>query len=374
MYYINKSLTQLIMKKIITFLILLVASSVSAQDDMFVHTTTESNTSGNVTYLNHPSLNNNPDAKIVFTHTSSGIENNEITGLWYDGAKWSLFNENFTHEMTVGVKFVVYIADPANVITHIATAANRGSSGNFTIIDDERFNGEDPGPYAVMCNYWNPNGVYNTINYGFLYDVTSERRIIFGEGVDDIPDGAAFNVLINGADNANQIEHQAEEINIFGSYTKIDDPLLNDKPEMIFVFSHYWGSMGDGTSKVTINKVLSSYYDGDNWGIYTEDGSSIPEGATFDIVIAPQSGISVKSSILDLHLEAFPNPTIDFVTLKTTTDITKTTIYNILGKQLAVIKGTGTSVQIDLSSYQSGTYFVKVHSANNVSTLKLIKK
>lgn len=359
------------MKKLFTLLLFLTVSTLVAQDNMFIHTATAANISSNVTYIDHPDLNNNPGAEIIISHTWSGFRNDKVVGLWYSGSNWTVFNEDLS-AIQEGAKFVIYIADPANVITHIASAANQGSILNYTVIDDARLNDNDPGPLAVMCNYWNPNSIYNNHNYGFWYDTAAQRRIIYLEGGGDIPEDAAFKILITGDANADQIEHQSTAANISGDLTTIDHASLNGNPDAIFIFSHYWGVNGAG-SEVVVNKVLSSYYNGTNWGIYTEDSSTMLEGLAFDIILAPQNFLEVES-VVAANLEAYPNPTSDMVNIRTATTIEKVLLFDMLGKQIAELNGTGNTIQIDLSLFQAGAYLAKVQAGNQVKTLKLIKQ
>jgi len=71
------------------------------------------------------------------------------------------------------------------------------------------------------------------------------------------------------------------------------------------------GSKNGASSEVLIDKVLGTYYNGSQWGIYTEDVSNMPEGLAFDIIVTPQWGLGIENSILEANLEAFPNPTTD---------------------------------------------------------------
>ena len=61
------------------------------------------------------------------------------------------------------------------------------------------------------------------------------------ESGDPLPIGAHFNILIAGAADATQIEHQTTATNNSGNLTLIDDAVLNGNPNATFVFSHYWG-------------------------------------------------------------------------------------------------------------------------------------
>ncbi len=287
------------MKSFFTLVLLLFCITLTAQDKIYIHTATSSNSSGNVTYINHPDLNSNPSAGLVFSHVwnpggSGGTYNNKVTGLRYNSSssRWAIYNEDLSG-ITIGSSYNVYIANPANVITHVSTLANQGSFGaSSTVIDDSGFNNLNPGPYAVMSNYYNPSSVYNTQNYGFYYDLSLNRRTIYEEGANPIPTNAAFKILITGSGaGVARFTHQSTVGNITSNYTILDHPSLNNNPDAAFVFSHYWGVNG-ASSEVNIDKVLSVWYTGTRWAIYTEDSSAMPTGVTFDVIIAPVSTLT----------------------------------------------------------------------------------
>ena len=299
------------MKFLTTLLLLLIGTVITAQDRIYVHTATVSNTSGNVTYIDHPDLNGNPNAGLVFVHTynpggGSGTYNNKVTGLWYNGgnSRWAIYNEDAS-ALTIGSSYNVYIANSSNVITHVASVANQGSAPSLTVIDDVNFNNQNPGPYAVMSNYFNPNSVYNNQNYGFYYETSISRREIYEEGLNPIPNNAAFKILVNGSGNGVQrFTHQSAAGNISGNYTILDHPALNNNPNATFVYSHYYGVNG-ASSNVYLNKTTGVWYTGTRWAIYNEDLSTMPSGVAFDVIIAPNDNLTyVPDDNFEAYLEA----------------------------------------------------------------------
>ncbi len=237
------------MKKAILLLIMFIASIINAQDKIYVHTATVENIFYEATYIDHPDLNENPNAGIVFSHVwnpngNTGVHNDNIDSLWYDDSdsRWYIFNEDAS-SMLEGTQFFIYIAaDPASVITHISTAANQGSAGSYTTeIDDPNFNGLDPGPFAIISTYFNPNSVSNLHLYSFFYDEATNRRVVYNREGTAIPEGAAFKILVNGDEGVTPFTHVTDVTNNFGHRTTLDHPDLNGNPNATFVFSHYWG-------------------------------------------------------------------------------------------------------------------------------------
>ena len=80
-----------------------------------LHTVDGNNTSNQWTYLNHPDLNNNPDAIVFVTQvwnpggTQSGVYNNHNVGVQYkNNNKWCIYNEDGAN-MPLGASFNVIV-------------------------------------------------------------------------------------------------------------------------------------------------------------------------------------------------------------------------------------------------------------------------
>ncbi len=140
------------MKKIFTLLAIVICTVSYAQDKIYVHTATVENTTNDITYINHPDLNGNPNAGIVYSHVwnpneESGVYNDNFTTLFYSTIenKWTIATEDFS-DIVIGSHYNVYIAaNESSVITHIASPANIGQYGDYTtVIDDPLLNGDNP--------------------------------------------------------------------------------------------------------------------------------------------------------------------------------------------------------------------------------------
>ena len=267
-------------------------STLSGDDDtMFIHVATAANISNAASYIDHPDLNANPNAMLVVSHRL-GIYNDKITGLWYNSGnqRWAVFNEDAS-PMLVDSQYNVYIkGNIANVIVHIASATNQGSSPSYTVIDEPSING-NPNPFLVLTSYWSPNSVYNNYNYGFWYNSSANRWIIYTEDGTAIPNNAAFMVLIQPYEQGTSImfRHEATPTSngFYSNSTLIDHPLLNNKPNASFVFTHYWGAPGYPSSNVVVDKTMGTWYSSgyNKWVIYTEDQTSMVDNAVFNIVV-----------------------------------------------------------------------------------------
>ena len=74
-------------------------------------------------------------------------------------------------------------------------------------------------------------------------------------------------------------------------------------------------------------------------------------------------------------IKLYPNPVIDFVTISSTQTMTKVEVVNMLGQLIFVKSINEIETNIDMSSYASGSYLIRVIADDNkVQTFKVIKK
>jgi len=73
-------------------------------------------------------------------------------------------------------------------------------------------------------------------------------------------------------------------------------------------------------------------------------------------------------------LSYFPNPVNDKLTLKAQQNIQNVSVFNMLGQEVLRTKMNVQRGELDMSSLQSGPYFVKVSINDTVETIKIIKK
>jgi hypothetical protein len=259
--------------------------------DAFVHTATGANTVSNWTYIDHPLTNDNPNAMVLVTQNwnpggAGGTYNDHPIGVWYsNGAKkWAVFNQDLA-SMPDGAAFNVLIADSgAESFVHIATATNIVS--NWTYIDHP-LTDHNPNAIVFVTQNWNPGGVggiYNNRSTGVWYDHGAEKWAIFNQDRGDMPEGAAFNVLIP-ATHADAFVHTATAANIVSNSTYIDHPLTNDNPNAILLVTQNWNPGGvDGTYN---NHPIGVWYShgAKKWAIFNQDLASMPHGAAFNVLV-----------------------------------------------------------------------------------------
>lgn len=162
----------------------------------FVHTTTSSNTSGNLTTLNSPLVNNKPGA-LVFVSQSYGTYNISNVGSWYNANKWKIYNENTDQKIPIGTKFNVLVLSPErNKIGDIDLYAfkyKNNSNGHVSTINS---------PLQFTKNttlFTTPNwiGTYNPNITGVWKN--GEKWTVFNQNRKTLPKNVQFNVLTTNA-------------------------------------------------------------------------------------------------------------------------------------------------------------------------------
>ncbi|MFN8506799.1 MAG: hypothetical protein U0547_04450 [Dehalococcoidia bacterium] len=76
----------------------------------FEWTATAASITGHVTVIDHPLLNNNPNAIVIFSQLWEGVYNDHPTAIYYNSGRWKIFNEDFA-AMPNNAKFNILVFD-----------------------------------------------------------------------------------------------------------------------------------------------------------------------------------------------------------------------------------------------------------------------
>jgi len=267
-----------------------------AGPNAFVHTATATNTSLNYTIIDNPLTNGKPNAKILVTPVDT--TNSRPIGVWYNGTKWGIFNQDIVN-MPIGASFNVFVIPEtyAGGFVHKATAGN--SSGNVTYIDHPLTNG-NPNAIVFVTPNWNPGGVgetYNNHNIGIWYSSSQQKWSILNQDLATMPVNAAFNVLVL-VPQSDVFVHKATSANSTGHVTRIDYPLSNNDPNAIVFVTPNWNPGGVGGTYNNHN--IGVYYTGspiNKWSIFNQDIATMPNNAAFNVLIPhPDAGVFVHKA------------------------------------------------------------------------------
>ncbi len=74
-------------------------------------------------------------------------------------------------------------------------------------------------------------------------------------------------------------------------------------------------------------------------------------------------------------IEYYPNPIVDYISIKASQDISDIAIFSILGKKVKELKPNNNLISIDFSNLSSGIYIIRIQMSGNISKpIKVIKK
>ncbi|MFC2043074.1 hypothetical protein ACFLUA_02860 [Chloroflexota bacterium] len=256
---------------------------------VFVHTATDDNSAGSRTYIDHPLTNDNPNAILIVTQNLNpgggeiGMYNDHPIGVYYfSGAhKWAIFNEDAAG-MQPGTAFNVLIP---SVDTSVFVHAN--TSGDSTYINHPLANNN---PYAILLvtQNWNPSAVGGTYNNHVIgvrfFGGTSQRWAIINQDESDLPDDAAFNVLIppTGTD---VFVHTATNPAV--NYSYINHSLTNNNPSATVLVTQNWNPL-PGEDGVPNNQSIGVFYSVSmgKWAIFNQDTTAnMPLDAAFNVLV-----------------------------------------------------------------------------------------
>jgi len=89
----------------------------------------------------------------------------------------------------------------------------------------------------------------------------------------------------NGATLGAAFVHRATPENISANSTYLDNPLINDDPNVVLYVTQNWNPGGDaGTYN---DHPIGVWYDSSTqrWAIFNQDREAMPEGAAFNVVV-----------------------------------------------------------------------------------------
>ncbi|WP_223549883.1 T9SS type A sorting domain-containing protein [Aestuariivivens sp. NBU2969] len=134
-------------------------------------------------------------------------------------------------------------------------------------------------------------------------------------------------------------------------------------------------------------------FDGITWETFNTNNSMLRSNAINSILVddngtkwvgTDKGLISFTGNNLDvsnyqysqLQFNLFPNPANDFITLKMPLEFTNSTveIYNTLGKSMKSFEALEKTINIDVSTFANGLYFIRLQTANGVVIKKFVKQ
>jgi hypothetical protein len=177
-------------------------TAVDPGGNAFIHTANTGNISAHVTVLDHPSLNGNPNAIPFVTQNwnppgSGGVYNPHEVGVWYDGNRWNIYNEDRA-VLPEGASFNVLILG-ADDRTFIHTTSSGNLAGSATYLDHPLLNG-NPNALMTVTKNFGAFGIFSVSPIAVRYDPARNQWAIVNQPVGGVeavmPEGQTFNVYV----------------------------------------------------------------------------------------------------------------------------------------------------------------------------------
>lgn len=132
--------------------------------------------------------------------------------------------------------------------------------------------------------------------------------------------------------------------------------------------TYTWSTNATGTV-ITVNPIANSAYN-----VTGTDARGCVNSGTATVIVNACTGIATNTNETSL-IQLFPNPTKGVFKVHTivTGDNNSIEVYNAVGALIWVQKINNEDTEINLSEYANGLYYVKLKTASQESTLKLIK-
>lgn len=237
------------MKKLASLALLMLLSKVYGQQINLI--TTINNVSGNSTYLDMPSCNDNPQAIILAEipaywqydqlsklYKEPSAPNTILThsniGVWYNNAKkqWAIFNEDKSY-MPSGITFKVTVRQPGDSVFTITSAGDNMYNGK--LVANHRLLNENNAASFLMTQNWNrgqsATGIYNG-EIMAEYNPALQRWLISNRNGTPLPIGVSINFMVKPAASRFSINTISNKTDILINMPK-KNPLANHKFRLI---------------------------------------------------------------------------------------------------------------------------------------------
>lgn len=260
------------MRNSILLFILTTLATVAYSQTLIKHVSSSSNTKGHITTINNKATDNKPDAILIVTQNYGVYNVNEI-GVWYDGGRWKIFNQN-RKAMPKNNQFnILVLGKSTKSFTHKTTKSN--TSGHITTLNLKTTYKKSNELVFVTQNY----GKYNTSVVGVWYD--GGKWKIYNEDRKPMPIGTKFNVFVvnEGKVNFKQIKgitfkHSNQSKGHISWIDYLDSK--NNYPLQLFITQNYIGQYNPHATGV--------WYAKGKWTAYNQDRETMKKGVRFNVL------------------------------------------------------------------------------------------
>ena len=379
--------------------------------------------------IDHPFLNDNPNAKIVITNDYNTSYNPGTFGVYYSATnKWGIFNEDGATPIPAGFTFNVLLEPallphlPTMSYTHESTTGN--IIGNYTEIDHPLLNNNPDANFVATHNLsGNAVNVWFDHPIGVWYKTGTNRWTIFTEDTFTFVADVTFNIAIAMPVPSNDESSGAIPLALEPFGTGCSSPVtisnlgatdsspINGVPTCgSFSGGDIWYYFtAPPSGEVKLFRTVTGNWGALSYGVYLNPSSTsalvcdwIPENqtdfhpiegltpgtqyglriwewnnndfGTEEICLREWvSGAGIADAVID-GFSMYPNPVKDILNLSTANTIDVLNVYNMLGQEVLQSVPSTNQVELDMSSLPSGAYIIKVQAGEQIGSYNLIKE
>ena len=248
------------------------------------------------------------------------------------------------------------------------------ANGESVVVATPTYSNLSEGSHSFTINVSNPNGIAdeNTLNDScvFNFEVSpayTTSTVVFNILTDNYGDETTWS-LTDSSGN----EVSSGPATPYADDTTYQEIITIPNFNECYTFTIF-DSAGDG--------ICCGWFGDGSYNLEDENANVIIIGGEFStsesVVFSAQNPLSVNEFGLDSLIDVYPNPVNDNLTIKMTNvnENVDYEIFNTLGQQMAKGNLAANSTHtLQMSSYQTGIYFVKLSTSTNSMIQKLIKK
>jgi hypothetical protein len=267
------------MKKLIALMIIGFMIKSNAQQ-LIAHQSNSRTTTGHITTINHPATNGKSDLILIVSqqlakdHSGNDVYNDNEIGVWYNGGKWKIFNQN-RKPIPDNAKFNVFALPKTNNTAFIHTTMASNTIGHITTLNSPLTNDKPEALVFVTQNF----GHYNTSSVGVWYN-GGKWKIYNEDTSKPMPIGTKFNVVVvnprsNRFGNLNLYAFKWKNYNRTNTnFIRTSFPL--NENDNLFVTQNYIDTYNPNPIGVK--------FEDNKWGIFSQNKATMLKGVQFNVL------------------------------------------------------------------------------------------
>ncbi|WP_435135817.1 T9SS type A sorting domain-containing protein [Formosa sp. A9] len=306
----------------------------------------------------------------------------KYTDVWYtfNPETTGLYEFNLTKNSGPSTNYFIY-SGTCGELTAISTNCNQ-TSNILLSLDSEttyyvavRSSTTEPGSDFDLC-VWNIEGA--AANNSCISAIAME------ESLNDEGNNAITGTLENAYPSAENCNTSRFALwysftpKYTGNYYLNFSTDAEDPADQTANFSIFSGTCGD--LQQNIAGLTSCWQSG-------EKTAALEAGTTYYISIHdtakttgftffayPDASLSIENVENTAEFKYYPNPIVNDFTIEAKSNISKISVFNMLGQEVAQLQPKSLKATLSMTDLQNGVYFVKVDINNATKTIKVIKK